>query len=171
MLMNLSSVEQSLYNFLQQSPFDIGFFHPYIVDFAIVVPLMALFFHFIAVLTAGNECTNKGYVNAANLLFFASFILIVMAYLTGIAQDRHLRDLLPKLGQGTYDAHAKLGTYLALGYAILLLFKIISMIVKKDALRYVVGTLFFFLALLLIYQDVIGISLVYDYGAGVAIAE
>ncbi len=155
---------------MQNSPFDIGFFHPYIVDFAIVVPLIALFFHFIAVLTAGNECTNKGYSNAANLLFFASFILILIAYLTGIAQGTQLREALPKAGQGAYDAHATLGTYLALGYTILLFVKIISMLVKKDAVRYIVGTLFFFLVLLLIYQDVIGISLVYDYGAGVAIA-
>ncbi|HHD84168.1 MAG TPA: hypothetical protein ENK93_04755 [Campylobacteraceae bacterium] len=169
--MNLSSLEQSLYHFMQNSPFDIGFFHPYIVDFAIVVPLLALFFHFIAVLTAGNECSNKGYTGAANLLFFASFILVLLAFLTGIAQDDHMRDLLPKEGQGTYDAHVRLGTYITLEYAFLLFVKIISMIVKKDALRYIVGTLFFFLAMLLIYQDVIGISLVYDYGAGVAIAE
>ncbi len=165
--MNLSAIETSLYNILQKSPFDLGFFHPYIVDFAIVLPLMALFFHFVSILLASAEKGGSEFQKAANLMFFGSFFVILFAYITGIAQGNDLRAALSKAGRGAYDAHATLGTYLALGFSILLFLKIISMLVKKDAVRYLFGTLFFFMILLIIYQDVLGISLVYDYGAGV----
>ncbi len=165
--MSLSSVETALYNILQKSPFDPGFFHPYIVDFAIVVPIMALFFHFVSVLTLTNESVNKGYQNAANLMFFTSVVVVLFAYISGLAQGDEIRNALSGAGKGTYDAHASLGTYMALAFLILLFLKIISMLVRKDAIRYLFGTIFFIIILLLIYEDVIGVSLVYDYGAGV----
>lgn len=165
--MNLSGIETSLYNLLQKSPFDLGFFHPYVVDFAIVLPIMALFFHFVSILLASGEKGGSEFQSAANLMFFGSFVVIIFAYITGIAQGSDLRAGLAKAGQGAYDAHAALGTYLALGFLILLFLKIISMLIKKDAVRYLFGTLFFFIVLLIIYQDVLGVSLVYDYGAGV----
>jgi uncharacterized membrane protein len=165
--MNFSSLERSLYNLLQKSPFDLGFFHPYVVDFAIVLPIMALFFHFVSILLASGDKGGSEFQKAANLMFFGSFVVIIFAYITGIAQGNDLRDSLSKTGQGAYDAHAVLGTYLALGFSILLFLKIISMLVKKDAVRYLFGTIFFFIVLLIIYEDVLGVSLVYDYGAGV----
>lgn len=169
--MNLSSVETSIYHFLQRSPFDLGYFHPYFVDFAVVLPVMALFFHFVSVLTVTNESVNRGYQNGANLMFFGSFVMVILAYLSGIAQKGTLNAIASKEAQAHFDAHASLGTYLALAFCILFCLKIISLLVKKDALRYLFGTLFFFIVLLLIYQDVLGVGLVYDYGVGVSIAE
>ncbi len=169
--MNIDGIESKLYQMLQNSTFDLGFFHPYIVDFAVVLPLLALFFHFVAILTAGAEQSNRGLQVAANLLFFGSFVAIIFAYLTGLGQSREIFDMLPKLGQATYHSHTTLAIFLLFGFLILLVVKSISMLVKKNAVRYLFGTLFFFMILLLVYQWVLGIQLVYDYGAGVSIVQ
>ena len=163
--MDLSRLDTTIYRFMEQTPFNFGYYHPYIVDFAIVLPILALFFHFLTILNQTGD--NKDFFKAGNFLFFSSIIAILLAYLTGIAQGTDVRDTLSLEGKGIYDAHSTLGTALFLIFMLLFIFKIISLIVKKDPVRYIFGTLFFFTILMIIYQDFIGISLVFDYGAGV----
>jgi len=165
--MALSGLETKIYNMMNDSIFDFGFYHPYVVDFAIVLPIIALFLHFISILTQADEAASKAYFKVSSLLFFLGAGFIIAAYLTGLAEGPDVRQALSVEGRGLYDAHKALGTYLTVGFIFLTFIKIISLLVKKDPLRYIFGTLFSIAMLILIYAYAIGISLVYDYGAGV----
>jgi len=169
--MALSKVDDIVYNLLNNSPFDIGYYHPYIVDFALVVPMMAIFMHFVSLLTQSDENTSKAFLKMANLLFFMGILFIFLAYITGVAEGNEIRNVLSVEGKGIFDAHKSMGIYLLLFFLILLFMKIVSLIVKKEPVRYIFGTFLFFAILMLIYQDFVGISLVYDYGAGVYCAR
>ncbi|RUM64505.1 MAG: hypothetical protein DSZ05_07450 [Sulfurospirillum sp.] len=165
--MALSGLETKIYNMMNNSIFDFGFYHPYVVDFAIVLPIIALFLHFISILTRADEASSKAYFKVSNLLFFIGSGFVTAAYLTGLAEGPDVRQALSMEGRGLYDAHQALATYIAAGFLFLSFIKIISLLVKKDPLRYIFGTLFSITMLILIYAYAIGISLVYDYGAGV----
>ncbi len=165
--MDLSRIDSAVYKVLSTSPIDLGYYHPYIVDFAVVLPVVAIFFHFISILVAGKDNKDTDFFKAANLLFFASIVVIILAYITGVDGSVEVRESLSREGRQLFDAHAALGRYLFLGFLLLLLIKIISLVVKKDAVRYLVGTLFFIAVLVLLYQNTLGNSLVFDYAAGV----
>ncbi len=165
--MGISNLDQAIYNFFDNSPFDFGYYHPYVVDFAIVLPVMALFLHFVSILTQGDENLSKAYFKVSNLLFFMGTLFIIFAYVTGVVQGNEVRDVLSVEGRGLFDAHKTLGGYIFFAFLFLSFLKVISLVVKKDPIRYVFGTLIFITLLILIYTYAIGISLVYDYGAGV----
>jgi len=165
--MALSHIEQTIYNKMNSSIFDFGFYHPYLVDFAIVLPIIAIFLHFISILTQADEASSKAYFKVSSLLFYIGALFVLAAYLTGLAEGTDVRQALSVEGRGLYDAHQALGTYIAVGFIFLAFIKTISLLVKKDPLRYIFGTLFTIAMLILIYAYAIGISLVYDYGAGV----
>jgi uncharacterized membrane protein len=169
--MDISSFENSLYNTLNDSLFDFGFYHPYVVDFAIVLPIIALFLHFVSILTQADENSSKVYYRVSNMLFFIGAFFMVFAYITGIAEGNEIREALSVEGRGVYDAHKTLGTYIVIAFIFLSILKIISLLVKKDPIRYIFGTLITITLLILIYSYVLGISLVFDYGAGVACAS
>ena len=169
--MAFSSVDNMIYKALESSPFDFGFYHPYVVDFALVVPIMAIFLHFVSLLMQSDENTSKAFMKVANLMFFMGIAFIVVAYITGVAEGPDVRNAVSIEGRGIYDAHQSLGIYIIIVYLLLMFMKIVSLIVKKEPVRYLFGTFFFFALLMLIYQDFIGVSLVYDYGAGVVCAK
>jgi len=163
--MNLSHIDTALYDFVNRAPVDLGYYHPYIVDFAIVIPITALFFHFVSILT-----NNAEYLKASNLLFFAGVIAIMFAYFTGRANGNEVREVLSLEGRGLYDAHLQIGSMIFGGFVLLVILKIISLIVKKDVIRYILGSLFFMIILVILYQNSLGNALVFDFGAGVATA-
>ncbi len=165
--MGISRMDQAVYNVLNASPIDLGYYHPYIVDFAVVLPVVAIFFHFVSILVAGKDNKDTDFFKAANILFFGSVIAIILAYITGIDGSVEMRESLSREGRQLFDAHAALGRYLFLGFFLLLLIKLISLVIKKEAVRYLVGTLFFIAVLVLLYQNTLGNSLVFDYAAGV----
>jgi uncharacterized membrane protein len=165
--MDISRLETSLYNAMNNSLFDFGFYHPYVVDFAITLPIVALFLHFVSILTQADENSSKVYYRVSNMLFFIGVFFMIFAYITGIAEGNDVREVLSVEGRGVYDAHRTLGTYIVIAFIFLSILKIISLLVKKDPIRYIFGTLITITLLILIYSYVLGISLVYDYGAGV----
>jgi len=168
--MDITHIDKAVYDFVSRSSIDLGYFHPYIVDFAIVVPILAMFFHFISLLTATNEGGGREFLKAANLLFFIAVIAILFAYITGVSQGSSINDTLTQDGREVFSAHAQLGRYLFIAFILLFFLKIISLFVKKEPLRYIFGGLFFIAVIVLLYQNVLGNYLVFDYGAGVVLS-
>ncbi len=160
--MTLSHIDTALYDFVNRAPVDLGYYHPYIVDFAIVIPITALFFHFVSILT-----NNAEYLKASNLLFFAGVVAVIFAYFTGRANGDEVRELLSLEGRGLYDAHLQIGSTIFATFLFLVLLKIVSLIVKKDVIRYILGSLFFMAILVIFYQSSLGNALVFDFAAGV----
>ncbi len=168
--MDIVHIDKAVYDFVSRSSIDLGYYHPFIVDFAIVVPIVALFLHFLSLLTATSEGGGKEFLKAANMLFFIAVVAILFAYITGVSQGSAINDTLSQDGREIFGIHAKIGRYLFITFILLFFLKIISLFVKKEPLRYLFGGLFFLTIIVILYQNVLGNYLVFDYGAGVVLS-
>lgn len=160
--MDFSALEVRFYEFLDTLPADISLYHPYIVHFALVIPIMALLFQWGSVVSA-----NKTKQNPANMLFFLGVLSVFAAYLTGTAAAPDVKPTLSMDGQNLFDMHKSIGTYLILAYLALIVLKLFSMVINKNGLRLLVTLLMIGTIAALLYEVKLGHQLVFEYGAGV----
>ncbi len=164
--MDFSDLEMRFYELLDKLPVGIEFYHPYVVHFAIVLPIIALLFQWLNVLNS-----DKGYMHVSNILFYTGILFIFLAFITGKAAAPDVKPLLSIDGQNFFDKHKAVGTYIALLYLTSMLLKFLTIGIKKAWLRHVTTafTIISFLALL--YGAKLGHDLVFQYGAGVEVFE
>ena len=160
--MDLSDWEMRFYELLDTLPIDLASYHPYTIHFALALPLVALLFQWVSLLSP-----TKGYQNAANMLFLLGAFFVIMAFLTGKAAAPEVKPMLSIAGQDHFDQHKILGTYLAFFYAILMILRLFSSFIKKDGLKYILTILMVIAVIALFYQVKLGHELVFQYGGGV----
>jgi len=159
--MDLSSLEIKFYDFIDKLPFDISLYHPYMVHFAIALPIVAFLFQWFSIASP-----EKGYQSSSNLLFSLGVIFIILAFITGKAAAPDVKPTLSIAGQDLFDTHKDIGTYLTFSFIILMFLQLFSSRIKKEGIRYLVTVLMIITFMALFHQVKSGNELVYDYGAG-----
>ena len=144
-------------------PFDIPtLMHPPIVHFVVAIPILVI------VIEIVNLILKK---RAIGVLTFAMLILgmvaTAVAYKTGTIDGKEAFDALTQAGQEELKEHKLLGTYLVIGSAIILVFKMLSALLKKGLIKalYLLVLIVFIAGILKQGKD--GGELVYEYGANV----
>ena len=148
-------------------PFDIPvLLHPAVDHFIIALPVIILLLEII------NIFAKKKAIG------FISFFLIILtvvaavgAYLTGSVDGKEAYNLLSQAGQIELKHHKILGTYIMLASAVVLLFKLLSVMIQRGMMK---GLYLFILVLFLVgilKQGKEGGELVYKYGANVEIVK
>jgi uncharacterized membrane protein len=144
-------------------PFDIpALLHPPVVHFVIAIPILVLVVEII------NLIAKKRAIGV--ITFFILILGMVMtaaAYLTGTVDGKEAFDALSQAGQAELKEHKLLGTYLVLGSAVVVVFKMISAILQRGLAKamYLLVLIVFTLGILKQGKD--GGELVYEYGANV----
>lgn len=140
--------------------------HPAVVHFALVLPVFALLFHLMALVTK-----NATYRRASNYMFFFGVIAVLMASLTGRLAGPDVAPLLSGEGKELFREHMKMGYILAAFYVLLLLLKILSIVIKNRSFRFIMAVLMIAGATGLFVQAQHGGELVYKYAAGVELPD
>jgi uncharacterized membrane protein len=144
-------------------PFDIPtLMHPPIDHFAIAIPVLVLIIEII------NLVVKK---RAIGVLSFALLLIgalaTVAAYFSGLHDGSAAFDALTQAGQAELKGHKLLGTYLVLASLIVLVFKLLSAMIKRGMMKglYLLVLVVFVAGILKQGKD--GGELVYEYGANV----
>jgi len=136
--------------------------HPVVVHFAIVLPVFVLIFELVNVVFKRRSLGIFSFV-----LFILTGAFIATAYITGTTDGKEAWEFLTPEGQEALKAHKILGSYLTVGFGLLLFFKLATLISSHLVVRMVyLIFLVAFLALLL-KQGKDGGSLVFTHGANV----
>ena len=145
-------------------PFDIPLLlHPPIDHFVIAIPLLVLLIEIV------NLFLKK---RAMGVLTFSLLIIgmlaAVAAYLTGLVDGKEAFDALSQGGQEELKEHKLLGTYLMIASAVVVLFKLLSALLRKGIVK-----AFYLLILIAFVAGILkqgkeGGELVYEYGANVS---
>ena len=142
-------------------PFDIpALLHPPVVHFVIAIPILVLIVEII------NLIAKKRAIGVITFfVLILGMIATVAAYLTGTVDGKEAFDALSQAGQAELKEHKLLGTYLVLGSAVVVVFKMISAILQKGLAKamYLLVLIVFTLGILKQGKD--GGELVYVYGA------
>lgn len=144
-------------------PFDIPvLLHPPVDHFAITLPVIVLLLELV------NFVLKRRAVSVTSFLFITLMVLaIITAYFTGVTDGKEAFEILSDEGQEALKGHKTLGTYLMLTSGIVWIFKLLSMMMNKGAVR----TLYIFILLLFVAvvlkQGKEGGKLVYVHGANV----
>jgi uncharacterized membrane protein len=148
-------------------PFDLPvLLHPPVDHFAIALPIVVLLIEFI------NIFIKKRSFSVLSLfLVIAMVIAAISAYLTGSVDGKEAYPLLNEMGQSELKEHKLLGTYIMLFSAVVLLFKLASMIMSSGLAK-----AFYLLILALFVAGVLkqgkdGGELVYEFGANVEMVK
>jgi uncharacterized membrane protein len=137
-------------------------FHPILVHFAIVLPLIVVILELVNVIMKRRSLTVSIY-----LLFILGMIVFAGAYLSGITDGSEAGPLLSAAGQEELKEHKNIGTLLLYLTLVPIIFKIFSVIVKKAWAKALYVLLLIAFAALTVYQAKDGGELVYKYGANV----
>jgi len=159
--MDFSGWEIKFYDFIDKLPFDVSLYHPYMVHFAIALPIVAFLLQWFSIATP-----EKGYQSSSNLLFSIGVIFIVLAFITGKAAAPDVKPTLTIAGQDLFDTHKEIGTYMTLSFIVLMILQLFSSHIKKEGIRYLITVLMVITFIALFHQIKSGHELVYDYGAG-----
>ncbi|SFV90606.1 ORF 73 ECLF1 [hydrothermal vent metagenome] len=146
-----------------QLPFDIPVLaHPPVDHFVIAIPILVLIIELINLVAKKRAIGTISFV-----LLTIGMVAAVAAYLTGTVDGKEAFDALTQAGQSELKAHKLLGTYLMLASAVVVLFKMLSAIVKKGIIKalYLLILVVFVAGILKQGHD--GGELVYKYGANV----
>lgn len=136
--------------------------HPPLVHFAIVLPVIALFFQ-IAYSVTSNQTYSKCSVSALAV----AAVVMVAAWYTGGLQGQDVYPMLSDAGQESLKAHKNLGLYLMAGAIVLSLIKFYAYRIKSVALETLILIGLLVMTSGLMYQGLIGGDVVYKYGGGV----
>lgn len=136
--------------------------HPPLVHFAIVLPLMALFFQ-ITYSVSNNYIYSQW---SARILVIAAFVMIA-AWYTGDLQGPDVYPLLSEEGQATLKEHKNIGLYLMIATIALALVKFVACKARNLILETIVLIGLLSISSALAYQGLIGGDVVYKYGGGV----
>ncbi len=137
-------------------------FHPPLVHFAIVLPLVALFFQ-ITYSVSNNYIYSQW---SARILVVAALMMIA-AWYTGGQQGADVYPLLSEEGQETLKQHKNIGLYLMIATVVLAIVKFVACKARNVVLETVVLIGLLGISSALAYQGLIGGDVVYKYGGGV----
>lgn len=146
-----------------QLPFDIPVLaHPPVDHFVIAIPILVLVIELINLIAKKRAIGTISFV-----LLIIGMVAAVAAYLTGTVDGKEAFDALTQAGQSELKAHKLLGTYLMLASAVVVLFKMLSAVVKRGIMKalYLLILVVFVAGILKQGHD--GGELVYKYGANV----
>jgi len=161
-MIDMAGWELKFYEFVDKLPFDLAYQHHIFVHFAFVLPIIAFVIQWISLTSP-----DKGYNNAANVLFYFGGVFILLAYVSGFAATPDIKPILSIPGQNLLDSHQKIGKYLVYIYIFLMILKAFSISIKKEGLRYLVTALMIGALITLWYEVKIGHELVFQHGAGI----
>lgn len=144
-------------------PFDIPvLLHPPVDHFAIALPVVILLLELI------NLVAKKRAISVLSLFFIIlTVIAVAAAYLTGMVDAKETFDLLSETGQAELKEHKILGTYLVIVSALLLIFKLLSMLISKALVQVLYLLLLVLFVAGMLNQGNEGGELVYEHGANV----
>ena len=136
--------------------------HPMVIHCAIALPVIVLLIELFNTLFKKRALS----VTSLMLLLLMSISLFV-AYLTGSVDAKNLSGLVGD-AKALLEEHKQIGIYMVYGSAIVIFFKLLSMITKAGFIRllYVLVLIGFIVTTL--YQSKEGMNLVYKYGSSVA---
>jgi len=144
-------------------PFDIPtLMHPPLVHFAIAIPVIVILIDIVNLVLKKRAI---GVLTFFMLLF--GVLAFVASYRTGLVDGKEAFDALTQAGQEELHEHKLLGTYLVIGSAVVLLFKVLAATIKKGLIKglYLLVLAVFIAGVLKQGKD--GGELVYEYGANV----
>ncbi len=144
-------------------PFDIPtLLHPPVDHFAIAIPVLVLIIEVI------NLVAKKRAIGVLSFaLLIIGMIAAIAAYFTGLHDGSEAFDALTQAGQAELKEHKLLGTYLMLASVVVVLFKLLSALIKRGLVKglYLLILVLFVAGILKQGKD--GGELVYKYGANV----
>jgi uncharacterized membrane protein len=144
-------------------PFDIPvLLHPPVDHFIIALPLIILLLEIV------NLVIKKRAIGVTSFfLLILTVVAAAAAYFTGSVDGKEAFPLLNEAAQGELKAHKLFGTYLMLASAIVLVFKLLSVMIQKGLMK----TLYLLILILfvagILKQGKEGGDLVYKYGVNV----
>ncbi len=136
--------------------------HPPLVHFAIVLPLVALFFQI-----TYSVSNNYIYSQWASRILVISALFMAAAWYTGGVQGQDVYPLLSDDGQAVLKQHKDIGLYLMVATIILAIIKFIACKARNVVLETIVLIGLLTLSSALAYQGFIGGDVVYKHGGGV----
>jgi len=152
---------EKLLNFLPISWADnLALIHPYVVMFAVSLPLVAI----------GFQASKKADLQKpGNLLYMIGTFFIFLAFLSGKSAYIDVRNNISSEGLSLLNSHAKVGMMILLSYLAIMILKLLNMATKKDSLKNFITFLMYIGGVLILYMINSGINLVFNYGAGLRI--
>lgn len=136
--------------------------HPAVVHFAIVLPLIILFLELVNLVMKRRSLTVSIY-----LLFLLVMVVFVAAYVTGGIDGKEAYPLLSGDGKAELKEHKLLGTYLVYLTLLPVVFKMLSVLIKKAWFRIIYMLILAGFVGLTLFQGKEGGELVYKHGANV----
>ena len=136
--------------------------HPPLVHFAIVLPLVALFFQI-----SYSVSNNYIYSQWASRILIIAAVFMVSAWYTGGAQGQDVYPLLSDDGQAVLKQHKDIGLYLMIVTVVLAIVKFIACKARNVVLETIVLIGLLAASSALAYQGFIGGDVVYKHGGGV----
>ena len=162
MAINLNIFDEYVDKILSYIPFDTAFYHPYIVDVAVVLPVVALLFQ-------GSK--KADFHKAANVLFFTGIIAIFLAYLSGKATIIQVQNNIGMNGLDMLDKHATQAAYIILSYLILMMLKLMQLATKNENIKKLVTFLMYGAGIVIVLTSISGHELIFSYGAGLGLTR
>lgn len=136
--------------------------HPPLVHFAIVLPLVALFFQI-----SYSVSNNYIYSQWASRILIIAAMFMLAAWYTGGLQGQDVYPFLSDEGQTVLKQHKDIGLYLMVVTIILAIVKFIACKTRHVVLETIVLIGLLAASSGLAYQGFIGGDVVYKYGGGV----
>jgi len=137
--------------------------HPAIVHFAIAIPVIVLLIEIF------NTFFKKRVLSVTSLFMLMLLVVIALgAYLSGGVDGKQAAESLSSDAMATLKEHKLLGVYLVYASAVILFFKILSMLFNAGFIRFLFVLLLIGYGALSLYQGKEGGELVYKHGANVA---
>ncbi len=136
--------------------------HPPLVHFAIVLPLVALFFQIVY-----SVSNNYMYSQWASRLLIIAALFMTGTWYTGGIQAQDVYPLLSEEGQTILKQHRDIGLYLMIGTIALAVLKLIACKARNVVLETIVLIGLLAASSALAYQGLIGGDVVYKHGGGV----
>lgn len=145
-------------------PFDIPLLlHPPIDHFVIAIPVLVLLIEVV------NLFLKKRAIGVLTFfLLILGMLAAAAAYLTGTTDGKEAFDMLTQAGQEELKEHKLLGTYLMIASALVVVFKMLSALLRKGAFKAVYLLILVLFVAGILKQGKDGGELVYEYGANVS---
>jgi uncharacterized membrane protein len=144
-------------------PFDIPtLMHPPVDHLAIAIPILVLFIEIINLITKKRALGVLSFV-----LLLIGAVAVTAAYFTGVHDGKEVFDALTQAGQSELKTHKLLGSYLVIASIVVLVFKLLSALIKKGMMKILYFLVLLVFVAFILKQGKDGGELVYTHGANV----